>query len=648
MKNNGLQRFVESYSVSGKACQKIPVTQELQEKYHIQEAVNRLRESGRIAEGIDAPGTLYKFPISRFNHLNHNKRMYPRKLWERVIQEQENEWRGRVGLADHPPEDSDGEFKNAAIIWHDMEVDDREDLVWGTGSFVGPYGRLAQEIVDNGGRVGFSSSGFGELSLDGQTVNPDTYQLERVADVVLNPSQDVFGDSSNALNIEYSRANVPESTTRQTETTNYNTDNGEGPEANLRIKENRMDRNTEAQARPVSKLEEKKFRRDIQAFLEDASRMENPQARLQELEDIVTYFEEGVAPDLREQVESRILEEKKNLETLLTEAQLTNKTFGVENSEQLKMGVALLAEEIKVAEAEAKDWESIAMVLKENNGKLRKALAEAHAKMNTLPAPRYVEELLERVKNLETQRKRNVYAYTEETKEKDMALRNADTLIEGQNTMISKLKKQVTQLTEASKKTEKQLAELKVARGSDSATVKQLKETVAELEDTAKVQEDTIKVLEDRETRLKARLNEAIEENKKLNEGFESYKQELQEANTPKFIPNATERIGSHLNFREGGGAAVEAYWSDLVARHGEAISPFERQIRGAKTYREASAAYIRILPTIDEDNAYAINARLPESTSISQKERQAMLEKAGMHFGGQKDITERMPKGWN
>lgn len=645
MKNSGLQRFVESYSVSGKACQKIPVTQELQEKYHIQEAVNRLRESGRIVEGVETSGALYKFPISRFNHLNHNKRMYPRNLWENVIEKQENEWRGRVGLADHPPEDSDGEFKNAAIIWHDMEIDDNDDLVWGTGSFVGPYGRLAQEIVDSGGRVGFSSSGFGELSLDGQTVNPDTYQLERVADIVLNPSQDVFGDSSNALNIEYSRS-MPESTTHQTKTTNYNVDNGEGQEANLRIKENRMDRNTES--RPVSKLEEKKFRRDIQAFLEDASRMENPQARLQELEDIVTYFEGGAAPDLREQVESRILQEKKNLETLITEAQLTNKTFGVENSEQLKMGVALLAEEIKVAEAEAKDWESIAMVLKENNGKLRKALTEAHAKMNTLPAPHYVAELLERVKNLETQRKRNVYAYTEETKEKDVSLQKADTLIESQNQMIAKLKKQVSLLAETSQKAEKQIVELKAARGNDSATVKQLKETVAELENTAAVQEDTIKVLEDREARLKARLNEAVEANKQLTEGFEAYKQELVEANTPKFIPNATERIGSYLNFRENGGAAVEAYWADLIARHGEAIKPFERQIRGAKTYREASAAYIRILPTIDEDNMYAISARLPESTSISQKERQEMLEKAGMHFGGQKDITERMPKGWN
>ena len=429
MKHDGLQRFVEAYSVSGENCQKIPVTQGLQEKYHIKENVARLQKSGQLQEGTETTGTIYKFPISRFGHVNHNKRLYPRELWENVIRHQENEWKGRVGLADHPPEDSDGEFKNASIIWHDMELDESNGLVWGTGSFVGPYGRLAQEIVDNGGRVGFSSSGFGELGLDGKTVNPDTYQLERVADVVLNPSQDVFGDSSNALNVDYSRGNVPESTTRKTEFTNYNTDNEEEGNTNLNLKENRMDRNTEAQARPVSKLEEKKFRRDIQAFLEDASRMENPQARLQELEDIVTYFEEGAAPDLREQVESKILEEKKNLEKLLNEAQSTQKTFGVENSDQLKMGVALLAEEIQVAEAEAKDWESIAMVLKENNGKLRTALEKAHAKMNTLPEPKYVEQLKERLSNLETQRKRNMNAFTEETKEKDKGLQKADKLI---------------------------------------------------------------------------------------------------------------------------------------------------------------------------------------------------------------------------
>lgn len=652
MKKDGLQRFVESYSVSGKLCQKVPVTEELQEKYHITEAVQRLREDGRLDEAAEAPGTLYRFPISRYNHLNHNRRMYPRALWERVLREQEHEWKGRVGLADHPPEDSDGEFKNAAIIWHDMEMDDENDLVWGTGSFVGPYGRLAQEIVDKGGRIGFSSSGFGELTADGQTVNPDTYQLERCADVVLNPSQDVFGDQSNALNIEYSRGNVKESVeaSRPQTSTNYSINEAGGgqSEANLTIKENRMDRNTEAQARPVSKLEEKKFRRDIQTFLEDASRMESPQARLQELEEILTYFEEGVAPDLREKVEAQILDEKKNLEEMLNEASETKKTFGVKNSEQLKMGVALLAEEIKVVEAEAKDWESIAMVLKENNAKLREALKTAHAKMNTLPSPKYVAELTERIQNLETQRKRNLYAYTEETKEKDTFLKEADELIENQNKLIADLKEQTAKKDEFIKtlkeKTVKQQATITKLREEDASD----DEKIAEKDELLETQESTIKALEGQVERLQKRLSESSEENKQLNEAFEAYRQEIEENNTPRFIPTAEERIGSHLNFKEGGGAAVEAYWNDLVVRHGESIRPYERSIRGAKTYREASAAYIRILPEIDEDNQQAYDARLPESTSISRAERQKMLEKSGMRFGGQKDITSRMPKGWN
>jgi len=267
--------------------------------------------------------------------------------------------------------------------------------------------------------------------------------------------------------------------------------------------------------------------------------------------------------------------------------------------------------------------------------------------MNTLPSPAYVAELTERITNLETQRKRNLYAYTEETRTKDANLEKADKLIEGQVRLITKLKSQVTQLTEASQKAEKQLTEMKKSAATGSESTAKLKETVAELEEANTVQDDTIKVLEEREERLKARLNEAVAANKELNESFDKYKEDLEMANTPKFIPNATERIGSHLNFRENGGAGVEAYWSDLLARHGEAITPFERQIRGAKTYREASAAYIRILPVIDEDNAASVNAHLPESTSISQKERKTMLESAGMHFGGQREVTERMPKGW-
>ena len=648
----GLQRFTESYSVSGDYAQKIPVTQELQEKYHIEEKLGKLRESGRLTEGAANSGVLYRFPISRFDHLNHNRRKYPRALWENVLREQQHEWKGRVGLADHPPEESDGEFKNAAIIWHDMEIDDDNNLIWGTATFVGPFGRLAQEIVDNGGRVGFSSSGFGELMMDGSTVNPDTFQLERCADVVLNPSQDVFGDSTNALNIEYTRSE-PKGGNRSVgfgENTVKGTNleenkNGESAEANLSIKENRMANN---EARPVSKLEEKKFRRDIQTFLEDASRMENPQARLTELEEIMTYFEEGVAQDLREEVEAKILEEKKNLENLLAEAAKTQEAFGTSDSEKLKLGVALLAEEVKVAEAEAKDWEKIAVVLKENNSKLRDALKEAHGKLNTMPSIEYVGELQERISVLETQRKRSVNAYTEETKVKDTQLTEADQLIESQNKLIVDLKKQLEEtkvLVETTKFSAKEQMK-KVAENGDALAA--AKEESEAKEETIQAQEATIKTLEGTVERLQNSLKEANDKNADLENEFIAFQESYEEINTMKVMPTAAERMGSHLNFRENGGAAVESYWADLVSRHGESIKPFERKIRGAKTYKEASSEYIKALSSLDENHQDVVNARLPESTSISLKERKAMLEEAGMKFGNEKTVVDRMPKGWN
>ena len=203
-----LQRFVETYSVAAKYCEHVNSTPELRERY--KEAINRAADLPgfqKLTEraGIDSEVDLYRFPVSRFDHLNQNKRKYPRKLWERVIRDQTSEWKGRVGLADHPPEDSDGEFKNAAIVWLDMDIDDANKLVWAIGTFVGQFGQLAKDIVSKGGRIGFSSSGFGELKGDRETVDPETYVLERCADIVLNPSQDVFGDQSDALNIEYSR-----------------------------------------------------------------------------------------------------------------------------------------------------------------------------------------------------------------------------------------------------------------------------------------------------------------------------------------------------------------------------------------------------------------------------------------------------------
>ena len=176
------------------------------DKKVLNDVVKKLSEAG-----ITSGPRIWKFPVARINdkqHPNGNHRVYERKLWENVINNQRQNWEGLCGLADHPIGDTNpGAWRDSSIVWLDMMIDDANKLIWALGSFVGQYGQLAQEIIDAGGRVGFSSSGFGELMSDGMTVNPDTYQIERVADIVLNPSQAVYGSATDdqSRNIEYTK-----------------------------------------------------------------------------------------------------------------------------------------------------------------------------------------------------------------------------------------------------------------------------------------------------------------------------------------------------------------------------------------------------------------------------------------------------------
>jgi hypothetical protein len=102
--------------------------------------------------------------------------------------------------------------------------------------------------------------------------------------------------------------------------------------------------------------------------------------------------------------------------------------------------------------------------------------------------------------------------------------------------------------------------------------------------------------------------------------------------NKPKldFEPAQVEAVSKYLNIRESKGLAVENYWNDLVSQYGEAVKPFERQIRGAKTYREAFDAFLKYLPRIDESAGQAEAASWDEGVG-TYRERQQNLEDAGM-----------------
>lgn len=156
----------------------------------------------RVLEGLQEAGAnvdeveLWQFPISKINtkeEPNLNGRVYNEQLWRNVVDKQSDIWKGGCGLANHPADDEDGDFMKQSIVWLDGFIGD-DGIVYGIGTLVGDGGALARQIIGVGGRVGFSTSGYGDFLSDGITVDPDDYEIDRFADLVLNPSQGVYGD----------------------------------------------------------------------------------------------------------------------------------------------------------------------------------------------------------------------------------------------------------------------------------------------------------------------------------------------------------------------------------------------------------------------------------------------------------------------
>lgn len=211
---NNKQYLVESTSFNNKYYKDVTndskykkLSEALTKNYKVNlDNVKKLNESidpnisQKVIQNLNEHGLktprLWQFPISKINDIDHpnlNGRVYNRKLWENVINNQVDIWKGGTGLANHPADDEDGDFMNQSIVWLDGFLGD-DDIVYGIGALVGDGGALAQEIIDVGGRVGFSTAGFGDL-LANNVVDPDTYEIDRFADLVLNPSQGVYGNS---------------------------------------------------------------------------------------------------------------------------------------------------------------------------------------------------------------------------------------------------------------------------------------------------------------------------------------------------------------------------------------------------------------------------------------------------------------------
>lgn len=190
----GLQHFVENTTTN--LYSEVHDTQKLEPKIEeVAKHSKNLRHALHEAKESKKQLIVYKFPISRINtleHKNKNGRAYTEPLWRNVIDGQRDVWQYSTGLANHPADDEEPDWKNQMIVWIDAELDVDEGIVYGYGILVGPNGQLAQDIMDAHGRIGFSTAGYGQCDSQG-LVDPDSYVIERLADLVLDPSQGVYG-----------------------------------------------------------------------------------------------------------------------------------------------------------------------------------------------------------------------------------------------------------------------------------------------------------------------------------------------------------------------------------------------------------------------------------------------------------------------
>jgi hypothetical protein len=131
---------------------------------------------------------VYRFPFTRPGQKNLNNRIYSHELWDRVFQQNPV----TTSLVDHPEDDGD-----PARIWAVMKNGaynkDRTLGLVDCHIIDNDFGRTAIGVLTAGGGIGLSTSGLGDFEVDGITINPNTYVLERWADWVCQPSYSVFG-----------------------------------------------------------------------------------------------------------------------------------------------------------------------------------------------------------------------------------------------------------------------------------------------------------------------------------------------------------------------------------------------------------------------------------------------------------------------
>lgn len=712
---SNLVRMTETISVPSKFCNTLDeVPQALKESYDrfaknrlteakaadkdkLVEEVKRLQEKAvgsqtkdvlskvldKLSEaGITSGPKIWKFPVARINdslHPNGNGRVYNRQLWENVIANQRDVICGGVGLADHPQDDADpGQFKNTSIVWLDMMIDDAQKLIYALGSFVGQYGHLAQEILEAGGRIGFSSSGFGELMRDGMTVNPETYQLERVADVVLNPSQSVYGDITDEQpigNIEYSKQQAITESIVDIPNNRYSESKSQIKKEN-EMKVDATDNNTEElvlteeeQKREkirnvLSEAEVKAFKKYVEQFLEDANDIKNPIDRLQELNNILELVESGEISGLQEKIEDKLIAERNRLNEMVSQAVAINDEFDTdaltlaENAKKVAAKAAMLEDmntdltkKTEVLEANMVDYESIVAALTEkvqtlskSNDDTKAQLDEAKLENNKLVVSSSA--LTEKVENLEkelTEAKSKISALEEES---NIAIKEYENKI---NAIKEETKKAESAALKESIRAKKIDTALKNAIKAKSSLTDSLTTSIKEKDAKIATLTERVKTLAGQaltsagDSKKIAALADTIDELKKSNSYLENTVNELERANRHLEERNGVLRT-KIANIKKSNERTTNDNLAQITEKYNVALGKINalikenNELKGAKESAPQSIKEAAVNPMPTDNKEVEIKHRVKEENT--QKIKNAIsAQYAGFNFRENKGV---------
>lgn len=660
-------------------------------KAHLSEAVKRVRESENKYDDYK----VWTVPISRFGNLCANKRRYSDKLWENVINNQKHLWKGIPGLCDHPKDPDDaGELKYACIVWLDLQIDYANKLIWGTGIFVGPLGRLLQEIIEVGGRVGFSSSGFGEKIPGTDDVNPDTYEIERVADVVINPSQSVYGDLNpendcldkvtQAKTVEFTKqqpilkegANMKLNEDAQQPATQQQPANPQPAQNTVQNTE----QNTAQPAANPAPAENQNPAPAAQPAQTETQTTETAQPA-QNTETQTAPANQAQPQNMNAQQAASAIVQAVNAVDGGTKMQENNINKAMRNKyveSYLKNDLAGMPLKEKIESLKSMKEQLSEFSDEENTKKVQEALDKAIAEENELlteaeklKAEHGVEKLSETTEIINTLEE-SVQTLAADKKDSDKL---TEAFLERNKMLKEQVDKERTKADFKIKieqrkvqAAEKKLAEsqainkdlmnrhndfIKRLNEAESSTIAEKDAIIAKLTEANKTldrklnytlgvnqklteENQTLRISENQKigqiTRLQNYNNRLIQERDTAQKSLATFKEEIEYVRNPNkhLAEGAADRIGNSLNLREDGGRAVDTYYADLLQRYGEAIKPFEKEILGCKTYTEAARVFLTNKEKIDNNFREAKEAWVSPNIT-NQKKRSEYLREAGM-----------------